>query len=157
MKVYIITSGSYSDYTIRRVFLDKAKAEKWVSYNSQFEVNIIEEFDSSDETIFHSVTKVLTWLSRFNGKITKGCFIEHMSSEELTEKPSIQYRIDRIGYEVDNELAIIRILSDNKLSEEELEKKYTKICYDLLGQIDNLILNESWTIKMINAWLNIKE
>jgi len=157
MKVYIITSGSYSDYTIRRVFLDKTKAEKWVSYNSQFEVNIIEEFDSSDETIFHSVTKVLTWISRFNGKITKGCFIEHMSSDELTENPDTRYRIDPTAYEVDNELAIVRILSDNKLSEEELEKKYTKICYDLLGQIDNLILNESWTIKMINAWLNIKE
>lgn len=32
MKVYLVTTGSYSDYSIRGVFLDKALAEKLVRY-----------------------------------------------------------------------------------------------------------------------------
>lgn len=32
MKVYIVTSGSYSDYSIRGVFLDRTRAEALVAY-----------------------------------------------------------------------------------------------------------------------------
>ena len=158
MKVYIVISGDCSGYSIERVFLDKAKAEKWAKYNNgrYYNKTEVKEFDTYDENLFYAVTKVFTWVSRFNGKIKNGCFIEHMSSDEVNEKPDIRYRVDPTAYEVDNELAMVSILSDNKLNEEELEKKYTKICYDLLGQIDNLILNESWTVEMVNEWLKDK-
>ena len=56
MKVYIVTSGSYSMYGIRQVFIDKHKAEiyaKWKNkikeHPSEFEV---EEYETHDENFF---------------------------------------------------------------------------------------------------------
>lgn len=51
MKVYIVTSGEYSDYQIEKVFLDKAKAEEYSKkattdhYGESYDV---EEFDTDD-------------------------------------------------------------------------------------------------------------
>lgn len=49
MKVYIVTEGSYSDYEIKRVFLDEEKAQKYkdiIGGESQ-----VEEYETSDEEI----------------------------------------------------------------------------------------------------------
>lgn len=49
IKVYVVTSGSYSDYRIRRVFLDKDIAEKYK--NMTFDSNDVEVYDTDDEMI----------------------------------------------------------------------------------------------------------
>ena len=54
MKIYVITSGSYSDYRIERVFTDKAKAKAYCKHESSLYLHEkceIEEFDSSDDWI----------------------------------------------------------------------------------------------------------
>lgn len=51
-KVYIVTSGSYSDYGIDRVFKDKRKAEIWCAEkNTKYEWDEyrIEEYEYSDD------------------------------------------------------------------------------------------------------------
>lgn len=55
MKVYVVTSGSWEDYGINKVFLSKEAAESYCSYWNMFEnddnfCNIEEWDDSSDET-----------------------------------------------------------------------------------------------------------
>ncbi len=49
MKVYIITSGSYSDYGIRTVFVDRAVAEQFVKEHSgEYDENNIEDWEGYD-------------------------------------------------------------------------------------------------------------
>lgn len=53
MKVYIVTSGCYSGYNIKRVFLQKEKAEIYKNIiNSD---NDIEEYNTSDDEIGSSI------------------------------------------------------------------------------------------------------
>ena len=57
MKFYIVTKGSYSDYHIKRVFLQKEKAEIYRNIiNSD---NDIEEYDTSDGEIGKSIADEL--------------------------------------------------------------------------------------------------
>lgn len=52
MKVYIVTSGEYSDYRIDKVFTDKEKAEdfaKRASTNNYGEDYDVEEYDTEDD------------------------------------------------------------------------------------------------------------
>jgi hypothetical protein len=58
MKVYIITSGEYSDYHIERVFLNKEKAEQYVKLvnnDSSWNEVGIEELESSDDEIIAEI------------------------------------------------------------------------------------------------------
>ena len=51
MKVYIVTSGEYSDYEIQGVFLDKDIAEKFqkVYFSGRYDYGRVEEYDTGDE------------------------------------------------------------------------------------------------------------
>jgi hypothetical protein len=53
MKIYIVTSGQYSDYGIRCVFLSREKAQNYVRYHqSAFDPDYsyrVEEYDTFDE------------------------------------------------------------------------------------------------------------
>lgn len=56
MKIYVVTSGSWEDYGINKVFLSKKAAENYCNYWNMFEddedelLRIEEWDDSSDET-----------------------------------------------------------------------------------------------------------
>ena len=55
MKIYVVTSGSYSDYCIKKIFTNKDKAEhfsRWC-YDSQ-----VEEYETSDEDAITPVYQV---------------------------------------------------------------------------------------------------
>lgn len=55
MKVYVVTSGEYSDYSICAVFLDKKKAQYWTAAQNTEENSSdpyeIEEYDLSDDSV----------------------------------------------------------------------------------------------------------
>ena len=46
MKVYVVTSGCYSDYRIEDVFINKEKAEEFIKWYNDC---TIEEYDTSDD------------------------------------------------------------------------------------------------------------
>ena len=48
MKVYIVTSGIYSDYCINRVYIDKNKANEYAEWLANDHVTV-EEYDISDD------------------------------------------------------------------------------------------------------------
>lgn len=57
MKIYIVTSGEYSDYSINAVFTDKAKAEAFVEIKnrgSRWSSCDIEEWDADEELPFEA-------------------------------------------------------------------------------------------------------
>ena len=71
MKVYIVTSGEYSDYQIESVFSDKEKAEKYIdTHDSDME---IEEYDldyyKEKDIDFYEVV-----ISEYKGENSNGCF-----------------------------------------------------------------------------------
>lgn len=50
MKVYIVTHGSYSDYRIDKVFLNKKKAERYVeTARKGYDEPRIEEYETHDD------------------------------------------------------------------------------------------------------------
>lgn len=69
MKVYIVTSGDYSDYYIDAVFLDKAQAEYYCALHKLEDVHI-EEYDTDENVIECQKPVFQEWVVRFRkGKI----------------------------------------------------------------------------------------
>lgn len=69
MKVYVVTSGIYSDYRIQKIFLNKSKAEeykKWLP-NS----NDVEEYDISDDDTIEKQYKIRIDLKWYPNKEEK--------------------------------------------------------------------------------------
>jgi hypothetical protein len=166
MKIYIVSEGSNSEYGIERIFLDKTKANIWVSINKNgYNDMKVEEWETSDDTLFYQVTIIYYQITRYKDGDKKEYFsVDRKSSDALKyDNEFSDYTTEFVPYtKKDIELGrdtltIKRQLHTNKLNDEELENKYKKVCNDLLGQIDNLILNENWTSEMIQEWLNGKE
>lgn len=67
MKVYIVTSGEYSDYGIDRVFTDKERAELYCAiHECDYESPQVEEWDADDVEI--DTTK--PYMRRWEAKIS---------------------------------------------------------------------------------------
>ncbi len=81
MKVYVITSGEYSDYGICAVTLDKEQAELLkVRYSDKSDEAYIEEFDTDDYKIEVSENYKPMWNVEFwthNNAITRCYKISH--------------------------------------------------------------------------------
>lgn len=74
MKVYIVTSGCYSDYHINAVFLDKAQAEYYCALHKLEDADI-EEYDTDDHVIECQKPIFKEWSVHFrNGEIENSWF-----------------------------------------------------------------------------------
>ena len=62
MKIYLVSSGRYSDYSIDRVFSTLEKAEFWIGASGGDHGYAIEEFDVDQEP---GMTHKQTWVSVF--------------------------------------------------------------------------------------------
>lgn len=60
MKVYIVTEGGYSDYTIRAVFENKNAAEIWCALNTD-NTGLVQEYDTQDHLISGDTTVYQLW------------------------------------------------------------------------------------------------
>lgn len=64
MKVYIVTSGEYSDYGIDAVFLDRKKAEAYARYHTEgWGEPRVEAYDASDDLIPANPSGYLTFVA----------------------------------------------------------------------------------------------
>lgn len=74
MKVYIVTSGFYSDYHIDAVFLDKAQAEYYCALHNLEDAHI-EEYDTDEHVIECQKPIFKEWSVHFrNGETESVCF-----------------------------------------------------------------------------------
>ena len=74
MKVYVITSGEYSDYCINAVSLNKETAERicaTLNANLEYygEISRIEEYDTDDIVVI--LRKMLSYVIRLNSHIRR--------------------------------------------------------------------------------------
>ncbi len=59
MKIYVVTSGAYSDYHIESVFLDKGKAELYAKvHTNEWYYMEVEEHETQDEKIQGKAEKI---------------------------------------------------------------------------------------------------
>ena len=138
MKIYVVTSGSYSDYCIEKIFINKDKAEyfsKWCR-DSQ-----VEEYETSDEDIVAPGYKV-SFNYDFSGN--KPPYINIQKSITAFTHSSLN------GFSVSGNRFIPAI---NYKGDDYTKEKYTKVCYDLSAQIKQW-LNEGLNEDQINDILH---
>lgn len=130
-KVYVVTSGCYSDYCIDAVFKDKSKAENYCSCHEDCE---IEEFNFSDNDIFTPFDCVV-----INFRICNDYREDRVifSFKHLAKEDSEWYMKNRESVSAYNDYINICLWRrlPNKYNEESIKKKYTKVYQDLRAEI----------------------
>ena len=149
MKVYIVTSGTYSDYMIRKIFLDKDKAEeyrKWLP-----DSNDVEEYDTSDDDTIEKKYKVRVVLKWYPNK-----------KEELIARSWKDCESDYNYNYYDNygnfweELAVVRTVNGDNYDEQYWKDKLTKFIYDLKAYV-NQLKAEGFNEKFIKDAIELKK
>lgn len=147
-KVYVVTSGSYSDYGIDRIFLNKEKAETYheLIKRTHYDVNDIEEYDLSDDEVFtpyyyiefvyyipgmedkYGRTRIKGRPSLFGGEYYIDIY-KCKDGDIYTPKRSTDY--------TNGTITLIRPIGYNKdkVNLDFLKEKYLKVCQDLSAQI----------------------
>jgi len=148
-KVYIVTSGEYSDYVIERVFLDKQKAEAYVRV---CEKSKLEEYEVADQEIFIPINYLL--INYTSGYFNMRGYTLHTTN--TVDDPNIFNWTSFSYYKNYYEISLKRIIYTKEYDAEKLGEKYLKVCEDLKTQIDALLQLEGWTPKMIEEWLKTK-
>lgn len=130
MKVYVVTSGCYSDYTIEKVFTDEAKAEEYAEWlcNS----NPVEEYDTEDNLVVEKYYKINIYMKVYdtgnsepNVHIYKECDKNSWGTRGIYY---LDYHKREGGY---FEIYINRLIPAQNWNEEFYVNKYTKAIYDL--------------------------
>lgn len=129
MKVYVVTSGEYSDYVIEKIFLDKEKAKefaKWVP-----SANDVEEYETADDVCYGKYYRVRA--SYVEGEKVR--FLIDGVTEGANRETSVDYNVYRNRYE----LFIVRYIPEANWNEEKCKARMTKACYDYIGHIKYML------------------
>lgn len=158
-KVYIVTSGTYSDYTIDRVFLDKEKAERYIKLcdNHYWDTPQIEEFETDDDKSIDEIKYVRGVYAKNQGSNFRGkeMDVSIMRSNNLDDKEqNIKRNWFHKSYSGGYSLTIQRVIHGD-FDEEKIIKKYEKALYDMMAQIEYL-MSTGWDERMIEEWFEEK-
>lgn len=146
MKIYIITSGIYSDYRIERVFLDKNKASEYAEWLGSDHVTV-EEYDTSDNDDINKQYYVRVALKWYKNKEEE---ISTTSYKDCESDYNYNYYTNGVSVE---ELVIVRTVNGDNFDEQYWKNKLIKLAYDLKAQIEYLKsegLDERTIREMIN-------
>lgn len=152
MTVYIVTYGSYSEYTIEKVFSNKPAAEEYKKWHNI--TNDIEEYEIYDEPFTEGERAMVI---RVQGTV----YPEAVVDIKFDIRPSMIYEgaITRgagvIGFQRNNGIFTIynyKYIPADIWDEEKYKDKFTKSLYDLAG-IAKSMFAEGATVDMINLAL----
>lgn len=150
MKVYIVTSGIYSDYRIERVFLDKNKASEYAEWSGSDHVTV-EEYDTSDNDIIKKQYKVRVCLKWYPKKEEK--LIASRSWKDCESDDNYNYYINYS--DIWEELIVIRTVNSDNYDEQCWKDKLTKHIYDLKAYVEYL-KTEGFNEKQIRDAIALK-
>ena len=131
MKVYVVTSGEYSDYMIRKIFLDEDNAEeyrKWLP-NS----NDIEEYDTSDDDVIDKRYKIRVDLKWYPNKKEELNAISWKDCES-----DYNYNCYDNYNDIWEKLIVVRTVNADNYDEQYWKDKLTKHIYDLKADVEYL-------------------
>ena len=129
MKVYVVTSGSYSDYTIQKIFTDKAKAEEYKEWLD--DSNDIEEYETEDGLVVNKYYRVLINYTKYNNQETA----PSIRVTKQTFKDNYIWYSEGIDWQHNaySELSLVRCIQAQNWNEEFYRNKFTKAIYDLMA------------------------
>ena len=138
-KVYIVTSGSYSDYEIRAVFLDKGIAEQYAKIKQDATVD---EWPLSDGRIF---AKQFYFKCAYNTKdatigdahFSKGRYeydVSQYDDDETDREDKSSYDLQYGYISLERPLAVS--VKPSEALKEMLRAKYLKVCQDMAAEIE---------------------
>ena len=133
MKVYIVTSGTYSDYMIRKIFLDKDKAEEYKKWLP--DSNDVEEYDTSDDDIINKSYEVridLKWNPNKEEKLIARSWKDCESNYNYNFYSNSNYS------DTWEELVVVRTVNADNYDEQYWKDKLTKHIYDLKAYVEHL-------------------
>lgn len=156
MKVYIVTSGSYSDYMIEKVFSNKAAAEEYKKWHNL--INDIEEYEVYDEP-FEKTDGEKVMFIEVRGTV----YPEAMVDIRYTIRPEMIQAGHTTGCngltDYHNRIYTIytyHYIPVEQWDEEKYKAKYTKALYDLAG-ITKAMFAEGATVRDVEQALRNKE
>jgi hypothetical protein len=147
MKLYICSSGSYSDYRIEAIFVNKEKAEEYTSLLKCD--NDIEEFETEDENWInkkHECKYYLkieytynTRINKDNIEISKDWQTTYYYDFDENDFLSTRKHIRNCSWSNEFEIMLYYPCNKDVTIDEELKNKYLKICRDYLTQAKQLL------------------
>lgn len=154
--VYIVTSGSYSDYHISRVFLDAKKAETYSKTVYDSKVEVWEAADDLDFQFYKTVTATLETTPSGLRSIEIDISLHTELDDPKEQAEQSMYFNDLSSWHNPRELLQITRVIPLDVSDEEVESTYKRVCEDLYAEIRGLIDNKRWTSEMVDEWLSDK-
>lgn len=150
MKVYVVTSGTYSDYMIRKIFLDKDKAEEYKKWLP--DSNDVEEYDTSDDDIINKSYEVridLKWYPNKEEKLIARSWKDCESNYNYNFYSNSNYS------DTWEELIVVRTVNADNYDEQHWKDKLTKHIYDLKAYVEHL-KTEGCDVKQIRDAIALK-
>ena len=157
-KVYIVTSGCYSDYGIDAVFKDKSKAELYCDCHRG---SIIEEYDFMDDNVFTPVNIMnITFEIEKNGIEKINLSFDRVVKENYNHIFNVKHVLAFPDHIV---ISLCKLLPDN-YNEEYIQNKYIKAYRDLKAEIHymmsqydlDILKNRDMCAKNIEEYLKDK-
>lgn len=157
MKVYIVTSGIYSDYTIERVFSNRPAAEEYKKWHNLH--NDIEEYEIYNEP-FTKEDGEKTMLIRVQGTVYPEAVvnIRYESHPHMIYEGTIRNGAGIMNYKKDGvfDVYCYRCIPADRWDEEKYKDRLTKVLYDYAA-IAKLMFAEGANLDMVNLALIHKD
>lgn len=144
MKIYIVTQGCYSDYGIKKVFTDKAKAELYAKLKttSGWDGDCrVEEYDTADdfmpENIYYNLECLIKIKKNTNG-YTAYSPETTVYENDTTKSEHTYFWKESNGRKVSEcefELVVYRTYDSKNISKDQAITKVEKVAEDISTQI----------------------
>ena len=135
-KVYIVTSGAYSDYHIDAVFINEEKAKAYCECHTDRQIEEYELSDSDTYTPFNIVEIIYHLNPIYVADLEPKFEFEKLTLEEYGNYDKNSDEVQLTGG--DDRIILQRRLPDI-YDEEEIRRKYTKAFYDLKAEIKYML------------------
>ena len=134
MKVYIVTDGCYSDYTIEKVFSNRPAAEEYKKWHNI--TNEIAEYEVYDEPFIEEEGEKVMFI-RVQGTVYPEAVVDlrYEIRPAMIKEGSITRCNGLMDYKKPGVFTLYtyRYIPADKWDEEKYKAKFTKALYDLAG------------------------
>lgn len=177
-KVYIVTSGEYSDYHICAIFASRDKAEAYIKAKNdaerteyehdEWDVSTtkynIEEWDLGDNYVNVAYWKVYGFIRTSLAFEKQSAHIYVWNANGVDNhivndvSNSIKTILSINNYGVYYKIAITHYIPKSRFAtEQEVKNHYEKVMYDLLTKVKYMVEVEGMTMKEVEDSINEKE
>lgn len=158
MKVYIVTDGCYSEYTIEEVFSNREAAEEYKKWHNI--TNDIEEYEVCDEPFNQS--EIACMFIRVSGTVYPEAVvdIQYEIKRNVVKQKHINMR--GVGISEFKKRGVFTLynyhyIPANLWDEEKYKAKYTKVLYDLAGMAKAMFAEGASVQDVEQALINVEE